>query len=80
MQTKENSREAILGDYGLWTGMSTGARYKDVRDYSFEKIRTGIYRIVPKQPLATGEYCFYYAGSVLGFGFGGGKEFDFTVK
>ena len=80
MSVEEASRQAVLGEYGVWTGMKTGARDKDVREYSFEKIKPGIYRVVPKAALTPGEYCFYYAGNVTGFGFAGGKIFDFSVK
>ncbi|MBK6750563.1 MAG: hypothetical protein IPG67_11275 [Acidobacteria bacterium] len=80
MNVKSASREAVLGEYGAWTGVTMGARDKDIREYSFEKIRPGLYKVVPKSPLAPGEYCFYYAGSVTGIGFAGGKVFDFSVK
>ena len=80
MNQKDASREAVLGEYGVWTGASMGARDKDIREYSFEKIKPGIYKVVPKEALALGEYCFYYAGNVTGIGFAGGKVFDFTVQ
>lgn len=80
MNVKEASREAVLGEYGAWTGTSMGARDKDIREYSFEKVRTGIYKVVPKNQLTPGEYCFYYAGNVTGIGFAGGKVFDFSVR
>ncbi len=79
MNQKEASREAVLGEFGAWTGMSMGARDKDIREYSFEKIKSGIYKVVPKTDLAPGEYCFYYAGNVAGLGIAGGKVFDFSV-
>ncbi len=80
MSIKSNTREAVMGEFGAFSGVSMGARDKDIREYSFEKIRTGIYRVVPKASLQSGEYCFYYAGNVVGFGFAGGKVFDFGVK
>lgn len=80
MGVKTNSREAVLGEYGAWTGAEMGARDEDIREYSFEKIKPGIYKVEPKADLVTGEYCFYYAGTISGFGFAGGKIFDFGVK
>jgi hypothetical protein len=80
MAVKQASREAIMGEYGAFSGMSTGARDKDIREYSFEKIKTGVYKVVPKTPLTPGEYCFFYAGTVTGLGFAGGKVFDFSIK
>lgn len=80
MDVKKASREAVMGEYGLFSGMSTGAQDKDIREYSFEKIKTGIYKVTPKSNLQPGEYCFYFAGNVVGLGFAGGKVFDFGVK
>jgi hypothetical protein len=80
MNVKSNSREAVMGEYGAFTGMSMGARDKDIREYAFEKIKPGIYKVVPKTALVAGEYCFYYAGNVNGLGIAGGKVFDFSVK
>jgi hypothetical protein len=79
MNVKEASREAVMGEYGAFTGMSTGARDQDIREYSFEKIKPGVYKVTPKSNLAPGEYCFYYAATVVGLGFAGGKVFDFSV-
>ena len=75
MVVKENSREATLGSIGAFSA-STGAADKDIREYSFEKLKPGTYKVVPKIDLATGEYCFYYAGN----GGAGSKVFDFSVK
>lgn len=79
MNQKDASREAVLGEYGVFTGMTMGARDKDIREYSFEKIKAGVYKVVPKADLENGEYCFYYAGNVTGIGFAGGKVFDFSI-
>ena len=80
MNVKQASREAVMGEFGAFTGVSMGARDKDVREYSFEKLKPGLYKVTPKTQLAPGEYCFYYAGNVTGLGFAGGKVFDFSVK
>lgn len=79
MQVKDNSRRAVLGEFGVWTGVSMGARDKDVREYSFEKIKPGIYKVTPKENLKAGEYCFYFGNNVTGIGIAGGKIFDFGV-
>lgn len=79
MTQKDKTREAVLGEYGTWSGMETGARDKDIREYSFEKIKPGVYKVTPKVNLTAGEYAFYYAGNVTGLGIAGGKVFDFSV-
>jgi hypothetical protein len=79
MDVKDKSREAVMGEIGTWTGVEMGARDKDVREYAFEKVKPGIYKVIPKAVLTPGEYCFYYAGNVTGIGFAGNKIFDFGI-
>jgi hypothetical protein len=78
MQKKDKTREAVLGEFNAYT-MSTGARDKDIVEFTFEKIRSGAFKVVPKSDLLPGEYCFYYAATPQGLGFAGGRIFDFTV-
>lgn len=75
MVVKGNSREATVGEFGAFSS-STGVADKEIREYSFEKIKPGLYKVVPKTDLTPGEYCFFYAGT----GGAGGKVFDFSVK
>ncbi len=75
MTIKENSREATMGSVSLYNS-STGASDKDIREFKFDKIKPGLYKVTPKIDLATGEYCFYYAGNSGA----GNKVFDFSVK
>lgn len=79
MDVKAASREAVIGEYGTFTGYNSGTRDKDTREYSFEKLGPGVYRVTPVTPLAPGEYCFYYAANVGGYGVAGGKVFDFGI-
>jgi hypothetical protein len=79
MNVKQASREAVLGEVGAFTGVSMGARDEDVREYSFEKVTPGVYKVVPRSALPAGEYSFYYAGNVTGVGLAGGKVFDFSI-
>ena len=61
MKQKDNSRKVVLvlvlGKVSI-TGASTGAPDKFIREHSFEKIKPGVYKVVPKVDLAPGEYCF----------------------
>jgi hypothetical protein len=75
MDQKDKTRETVVGEVGAFGG-SSGAPDKYVREFAVEKIKTGIYRIVPKTNLGNGEYCFYYAASSSS---GAGKVFDFSV-
>lgn len=78
MSKKSNARESVLGEFNAF-GSSMGARDKDIRELSFEKVKPGVFKVVPKVDLTPGEYCFYYAGTPVGLGFAGGKVFDFSV-
>jgi hypothetical protein len=62
MKVKSKTREATLGVISMFSN-STGAPDKEVREFDYEKIATGLYRVTPKADLAPGEYCFYYAGN-----------------
>lgn len=75
MRVKGNSREAVLGEIGAFSA-STGTPEKDIREFAFEKIKPGVFKVVPKIDLVTGEYCFYYGGAS---GTATGKVFDFSV-
>lgn len=78
MERKSNSRETVLMEIGMF-GSSTGARDKDIREFSFEKLRAGVFKVTPKAALDAGEYCFYFAGAAGAYGFAGGKLFDFSL-
>jgi hypothetical protein len=79
MKAKEKIREVVIGETGLFSGESTGASDEDIRDYTFEKLKPGIYKVNLKRNLVIGEYCFYFASNVTGLGIGGGKIFDFSI-
>lgn len=74
MRMKDKTREVTLGEFGMGQ-VSTGVKDGEVREFSFEKIKPGVYKVVPKTDLALGEYCFHYAGSATGT-----KVFDFSIK
>lgn len=79
MKVSKDEREVVIGKSWAFSDR-TGVQSKDTIDFSMEKLRTGVYRVTPKQPLAAGEYCFFYAaGIALTAQSGMGKLFDFGV-
>jgi hypothetical protein len=78
MHVSKAAREVTTGEYGL-TGMRVGASEKELRQFDFERVRPGLYRLVPREPLASGEYCFFYAGTVPEDA-AGSTVFDFGVR
>ncbi len=79
MKASKDEREVVIGK--SWTFSDrTGVQSKDTISFDYEKLRAGVYRVTPKQPLAPGEYCFFYrAAAALTAQTGMGKLFDFGV-
>jgi hypothetical protein len=81
LDVKKQARELEVGEDGQYTGRKYGVATKAAREFDYERLAPGIYRVTPKADLADGEYCFLYGGSVATSGTGGGpKLFDFAVK
>lgn len=79
MTKKKDERQLIVGEFGT-LGASTGTRSRDTVDVAVERLAAGVYRVVPREPLAPGEYCFFYAaGATAFYSAGTGKLFDFGV-
>jgi hypothetical protein len=78
LDKKKNTREIEIGSSNF-VGSQTGAASKQIMDFDFEKVRPGLYRVVPKQPLAEGEYCFVYAGAAA-MSTSSSQVYDFGVK
>jgi hypothetical protein len=78
-EPKKDDRELVVGEFGAWGG-STGTRSKDVVEFDFQKVAPGIYKIVPRDDMHPGEYCFFYTGQNNAMGMGGGNLFDFGIN
>ena len=78
IEHKGDHRELVVGEIGA-LGASSGTRSKDTIPLDFVKVSPGAYKVKPNQPLARGEYCFFYAGTNMAIGMAGGKLFDFGV-
>ena len=79
-----DTRQLLIGKFSAW-GAEGGVMDESVTPFDWEKLRAGLYRVVPKEPLSVGEYCFFFAASTpMGMGYtgpiGGGKVFDFGVQ
>lgn len=77
MKEKRDRRELTVAEANVF-GASQGTRSEDTKDFDFEKIRSGVYKVIVTTPLDVGEYCFFYAGATAAGG-AGGKLFDFGV-
>lgn len=81
LNVKQNSRVFITGKTNTLSGNTSGFDEKQLIDFSFEKVKPGIYKVTPKKPLQKGEYCFVDAGgsTVMGM-FMISKVYDFGIK
>jgi hypothetical protein len=78
-EPKKTDRELVVGEFSAY-GSSTGTRSKDVVDFDFQKVAPGIFKIVPRDDMQPGEYCFFYTGQNNAMGMGGGNLFDFGIN
>jgi hypothetical protein len=80
---KKDERETVVMKANIF-GSSSGTDEKANTGFSFTKIRPGVYKVVPNEPLKPGEYCFL-SSSGIGVGAygagaaGAGRLFDFGV-
>lgn len=77
-ETKADKREAVVGSVGLG-GAKAGLRDKDQRGFTANQIAPGVYKIVPNEPLAPGEYGFI-SGAVGAGANATFRVFDFNVN
>jgi hypothetical protein len=83
LDVTKSSRETTIGDFGI-LGMSTGTNQKSMVSFKSERLKPGLYRVVPDSPMKPGEYCFLVSQVNMG-AFGAGAAganqiFDFAVE
>jgi hypothetical protein len=54
---KDGHREAVIGERAAF-GSSVGTEHNETSEFTFTKIRPGLYRVELVQALVTGEYAF----------------------
>jgi hypothetical protein len=79
MDKKKNSREVTLASAGAF-GAQSGTDEKQVVPIAFTRIRPGLYRVYPKNPLAPGQYGFFTAALTGPGAPCGTRLFDFGVN
>jgi hypothetical protein len=83
LEVRKSSRETITGEFGA-LGMSSGTHEKSMVTFKSEKLRSGIYKVVPNGPMEPAEYCFIVSQANMGaFGIGASgatQIFDFAVN
>ena len=74
---RDNSRDMIVGSANYYEN-NTGIDNKQRVDFDYVQLASGVYKVVPKEPLERGEYCFIYTGAVP-TSYSNNKVFDFGI-
>lgn len=82
LEVTKSSRETIIGEFGT-LGSSSGTNQKSMVSFRSERLKPGLYKVVPNGPMKPGEYCFLASSPLFG-AFGAGASganqiFDFSV-
>jgi hypothetical protein len=79
----KSSRETIIGEMGAF-GASSGTHERSIIAFKSERLRPGMYRVVPNEPMEAGEYCFLASqmniGPMVAGASGATQIFDFAVS
>lgn len=78
LDKKATRREVTTGSFGLY-GNQSGTDDKAVVPFTFMRIKPGVYRVIPKEPLKPGEYGFFPASASGQGTAGSARLFDFGV-
>lgn len=80
LTVKKNKRELITGKMNAYSGSSLGVDDKYSIPFDIEIIDDYTYKVIPKEPLENGEYCFFYQGTIPQGGFTNQSVFDFSIR
>jgi hypothetical protein len=83
LDVAKSSRETTIGEFGA-LGANTGTDEKSMITFKSERIRTGLYKVMPSVPMQPAEYCFLASQANMG-AYGAGAAgaaqiFDFAVN
>lgn len=76
-EQKKESREVVIGTIGF-ASTSTGGESKEMVPFKSERVRPGVYKVVPSTDMSPGEYAFVSASAAGAAG--AGDIFDFGIK
>jgi hypothetical protein len=82
LEVTKSSRETIIGEFGTF-GSSSGTNQKSMASFKSERVKPGLYKVIPNSTMEPGEYCFLVSQANMG-AFGAGASgasqiFDFAV-
>lgn len=82
LEIKDSNRQTIIGEIGAF-GASSGTHEKSMVNFKSERLRPGLYKVVPLAAMKAGEYCFLASNTNVG-AFGAGASgaaqiYDFAI-
>lgn len=80
LDSKSNKRELKTGSINLFSGNNIGVDEEKTIPFSIEVINNNTYRITPKIDLVSGEYCFFYQGTIPVGGLSNKPIYDFSIQ
>ena len=81
LKQKRDSRELVTGKVsGITASVQMGVNPKETIKFSIEDLGNGRYKVMPIAILGTGEYCFFYQGTIPMGGYNNQSVFDFSIQ
>lgn len=81
LKQKKNRRELITGKVtGITASSQMGVDTNDTIEFSIEDLGNGKYKVTLNNILESGEYCFFYQGTIPMGGYNNQSIFDFSIQ
>ncbi len=81
LQKKNNRRELVTGKVrGITASIQMGVDTDDTIEFSIVDLGNGRYKVTPTRILESGEYCFFYQGTIPMGGYNNQSIFDFSIQ
>ena len=79
LKSNKKMREAKVGKMNIG-GAKMGVMDEDRIEFDYDMVRSGVYKVTPRQTLAAGEYGFLYSLGGGQVGAAGARIFDFAIE
>lgn len=80
LDVRGRKRELKTGSVNLYAGMNIGVDENYIIPFDIIPVNEYTYKVVPKNSLEPGEYCFFYQGTIPQGGFTNQSVFDFSIR
>lgn len=80
LSQRKRTRELQTGSVNIYAGVNRGIDENNTIPFDIINIDDYTYKVVPKEPLENGEYCFFYQGAIPQGGYNMKSVFDFSLQ